>query len=318
MSELYKSIYHTGTKIYRYLEDGTLLVARIYKYDKKNDCYKVNCKDEKLNGSFIQYSKAHNEWIKLNPDGIVSFSILKGEKQDVMVAIHRADDLKNKNEIPFAVCRQDVVDIFKMYTNPPENGKAWAGISVNRNNCPAELKIEDFMLCDDILYTRHVSVYLDDTLDDILSCIYLDRYDNVLKNLEKFRQGSNIIGIRDSVKDLLETHNFMYDFHETFEVTEVPFPINNDNVHFIKDVIGQIKQKVISNVFIIPYDKSVNTSEFNKPYMLMTPDWTKCEKEDQKIFIVGYDIDDSVDYLTAKYGTNNKDEIIKQLGFNVM
>ena len=38
----------------------------------------------------------------------------------------------------------------------------------------------------------------------------------------------------------------------------------------------------------------------------MTPDWSKCEKEDQKIFIIGYDIDETKDYLTEKYGTNSE------------
>lgn len=306
--------YNPGIKLYRYDGDD-LTIYRVFKYDPKTDKYLL----KKLNDDttcIVDHHYAHNDLIKLNEDGIVSFNVLSGERKDVMVCIHRKNEFEDP--VPFAICRQDVVDIFKMYTDPPKKGTAYAGISVNKRNCPAEMKMEDFMLCDDVLYTKFVHVYLEDTLDDILGSLYLGRFDKVLKDLEKYRRGSNIYGYQDNVRDLLVYHNFMYDFHEAFNVIEVPFPIVNEAKDLLKDVIGQIEQKVISEVYIMPYSKMINLSEFARPYKLITPEWNKCKPEDRVIFIVAYDIDESKDYLKEKYGTSNKDEIIKKLGFSVM
>ena len=307
-----------GTKLYRY-EGDKLIVIRVLKHSNGYyDCKIIEGKTTDLfgEGILVKDTEINDEYVTLKEDGIVGFSVLQCEKKDVMVTIHRKEDANDP--IPFALCRQDVVDIFKMYSNPPQSGYAWAGISVNRNNCPAEMKMEDFMLCDDILRTEFINIYLDDTLDDILNLVFLDRYNNILARLKKFREGSNIIGNCSTLRELLETHNFMYDFHEAFGITEVPFLINNDTKHLLIDIIGQMIQKVVREVYIIPYDKTINTKEFERPYMLMTPDWSKCKKEDQKIFIIGYDVDDKADYLVSKYGTNNKEEILQQLGFNVM
>lgn len=309
-------IYAKGTKFYRY-EGDTLQIVRVNKYNKDTKHYytfPIEGFDDKISTVTISVDESYNKWVRLVEDGIVSFSILKCEKKDVMIAVHTKED----KDIPCAICRQDVIDIFKMYSDTPENGKAWAGISVNRDNCPAEIKMEDFMLCDEIESTSVVAVYLDDTIDDILRCIDTTKMDNVLNKLADFRKDTNIIGNCRSVKELLEYHNFIYDFHNAFNVVEVPFPIMQESEVLLRDVIGQILHKVISNVFIIPYSKSIDTTEFAKPFMLMTPEWDRCKDEDKKIFIVGYDIDEDKDYLTVKYGTNNKEEIIKQLGFSTM
>lgn len=310
-----KRHYSLGTKLYRYDENNKLIVYRVYRYDPKKEQYLLKNLGEKTT-EIMGYDAVHNNLVKLNEDGIVSFNIIEGERQDVMVCIHRLKDLESA--VPFAVCRQDVVDIFKMYSDPPKKGIIYAGISVNRRNCPAEMRIEDFMLCDDVLYTRFVNVYLDDTLDTIMDIMYMGRFDKVLENLQKYRKGSNLIGYQRTVKDLLLYHNFMYDFHEAFDVVEVPFPIVKEAEDLLKEVIGQMEQKVISNVYIIPYSKTINTSEFNRPYRLMTPEWDKCKPENRLIYIVGYDVDEDADYLQTKYGTNDKEEIIKKMGFSIM
>ena len=312
-----KNIYTAGTKLYKFIDNNCFMV-RVIKFRDNYYMVRIIKGDDYIVGSkmSISYDDLHNNYIKLNEDGIISFNILKGEKKDVMICLHKKEELSNT--IPFAICRQDVVDIFTMYTNTPPKGQIWCGISVNAKNCPAEMKMEDFMLCEDVLETRFIAVYLDDTLDDILDCIYLGKYNTILENLYKYRQGTNIIGNCKSVKELMENHNFMSDFHEAFGVTEVPFLINNDNKFLIMDVISQMLQKVVSNVYIIPYSKEINTKEFERDYVLMTPDWSKCKNEDKSIFIIGYDVNEDEDYLTSKYGTNNKEELIKQLGFNIM
>lgn len=320
-------VYTRGTKLYSYstekVESGetqVLNTVRILKYDEKNDQYKLKWIEKNEEGNFDR-NTIHEQMVRINPDGIVSFNIVRdGPIQDVMILTHPVED-GSVSPTPFAICRQDCIDIFRMATTPtPVEGQVWAGISINKNNCPAEVKLEDFAKCDEIEQTTMIAVYKEDTIDDLLSMIFVDRFDNILKAYEKKHKGDNAVGICTSIKQLMEETNFMYDFHEAMGIIETPFvidgtPTTND---LIKDIIGQIKHVYVENIYLIPYSREVDTSEFERPWVLMTPDWSKAREEDRKIFIVGYDVDPDKDYLTMKFGTNNKEDILKQMGFRTM
>lgn len=314
-----RMIYTKGTKLYKY-EDDKLYEVRVLGYDEKTSKYTLKWleKDEVAD---YDYDVIHDQLTRLDPDGVVSFNIVKdGPVQDVMILTHPLKD-GEISSTPFAVCRQDSIDIFRMATTAtPVKGQVWAGISINKNNCPAEAKLTDFMQCEDIIYTIMIAVYNTDTLDDIISLVFEDKFDRVLETYEKKHKGDNLVGICTSLRQLMEETKFMYDFHETMGIIEVPFLIDESPkiIELIKDIIGQIKHAYISNIYLIPYSKQIDTSEFERPWVLMTPDSSKAKKEDQKIYIVGYDVDPDKDYLNMKFGTSNKDEIIQKLGFQTL
>ena len=316
-----KLIYTRGTKLYRYDNDN-LILGRIMKYEN-DDKYKIKY----INGapfdgaiSWITYEEAHNKFVRLIPDAAISFNIVKDKSiRDVMVLVHPLIDGKIDN-MPSAVCRQDVVDIFRMSTKAtPVEGQVWAGISINKNNCPAECNIVQFMDCEEFQFSVMVYAYIDDTLDDILQFVFENKFDNILEDYEKKHHGDNLVGICTSLRELLEDKGFMYDFHEVLGVIEVPFVINKNNEHLLANIISQIEQKTVTNIYVMDYSKEIDTTEFQRPYKLMTSDcYIKDNPEAKKIHIVGYDVDENIPYLATKYGTEDKEEIIKQMGFNVI
>ena len=318
-----KTIYNNGTKVYKYDEENHLIMARVIGYDEKEDLY--NLKFES-GGPFegakkwVKYDEVHNDFVRLIPDAAISFNIVKNKfVKDVMILVHPVKD-NAISSMPFAICRQDSVDIFRMATKAtPVDGQVWAGISINRNNCPTGCDLIQFMDCEEFLYSTIVYAYIDDTIDDILPMVFESKFDDVLKDYEKKHHGDNLVGICTSLRELLEDKGFMYDFHEAVGVIEVPFIIGEDTQHMLADIISQIECATVVNTYLIEYSKEIDTMEFERPYKLMCSDFSKATKpEDHKIYIVGYDIDESIPYLVTKYGTDNKDEIIKSMGFNIL
>ena len=315
-----------GTKIYNYV-DGKPFIHRVYKCDHTKQTYDFKCiypAEYAGISSHRSFDFVHKNFIKLNPDGYITCAIVKGEVSDVMVCLHKVEKQDGATNtdvadvLPHVVCRQDVIDIFKMAN---DQTSVFSGCSVSRKSCPPQIPLQNFMQCDEITYTQMASVYLDDTLDDILSFFFLQRFDKILAaRAEKHRKEGHD-NVKDNfytLHDLLKGKEFMYDFHETFDITEVPFPIKNGVEHLLADIVSQLIQKVVTNVYITEYTKLVDTTEFNRPYVLVTPDSGKAKKEDQKVFFVGYDVDESADYMEKQYGTNDKDELIKKMGFQVL
>ena len=312
--------YSKGTKIYKYNDNDELILGRII--DVKDGSYKVSFERGgpfKGVNKWIPYNEAHNEYVKLSPDGVITFNILNdGPVKDVAVMVHPME-FEGVSPIPFAICRQDTVDIFRMATKAtPVEGQVWAGISINKNNCPAECDIRQFMNCEDLDYMVSISAYKDDVIEDWLPMLFVSKFDNVLKTYEKKHHGDNLVGICTSLKELLEDKGFMYDFHEAMGVIEVPFLINDDTHYLLKDVISQIEHVTVSEVYVIDYSRDINTDEFERPFKIMAPDYSKAKPEDRKLYIVGYDVDEDTPYLESMYGTADKEQIIKDMGFTVL
>ena len=312
--------YSKGTKIYKYDDNDELILGRII--DIEDDSYKVSFeRGGPFEGAnkWIPYDEAHNDYVKLSPDGVITFNILNdGPVKDVAVMVHPME-LGGVSPIPFAICRQDTVDIFRMATKAtPVEGQVWAGISINKNNCPAECDIRQFMNCEDLDYMVSISIYKDDVIEDWLPMLFVSKFDNVLETYEKKHHGDNLVGICTSLKELLEDKGFMYDFHEAMGVIEVPFLINDDTHYLLKDVISQIEHVTVSKVYVIDYSRNINTDEFERPFKIMAPDYSKAKPEDRKLYIVGYDVDEDTPYLESMYGTADKEQIIKDMGFTVL
>ena len=69
--------YSKGTKIYKYDDNDELILGRII--DVKDDSYKVSFEQGgpfKGVNKWIPYNEAHNEYVKLSPDGVITFNIL--------------------------------------------------------------------------------------------------------------------------------------------------------------------------------------------------------------------------------------------------
>ena len=136
----------------------------------------------------VSPNKVLENYRMLNSDGIITFSLVTvdaGNGQnidDVIICIHRKTDLDNGNAVTYAVCRQNINDIFDEYMNPnPE--VIYAGCSVSIDSIPENFNYRILMACNDVKKSYGVNIYLDDDLDTILSMVKLKDFDRALQNL---------------------------------------------------------------------------------------------------------------------------------------
>ena len=170
---------YKGLKYYTYNDNHEVVVLRLKKI-KNSDLYIMLDKD---NNEVRLSKKEFDKYIKLNQDGFVTFSRVALEQgiEDVIVSLHRREDLSSTS-VPYAVCRQNIFDIFTNQINRDEN-MMYVGVSVSKDTCPVDVDYNITLACNGVLESDIVNVYLDDTLEDIMRFINPVNYDRVLKRL---------------------------------------------------------------------------------------------------------------------------------------
>lgn len=326
MSE--KRYYVVGTKLYMFYDEGKIAYYRITKVDKEADKYTVKVVyPYDLAGMTHLYSceYVHEKFTKLNPDAYINFILTDDSPRDVMVCLHRTikDGSINElecEEMPYAICRQDVVNIFKMaQEETPQKGQIWSGISISKDTCPADMPLENFLMTKGFKQLYPVAVYLEDRLCDILELVWKDKFDGALdaRARKHERAQDNILDNCHTLEELLRKQCFMYDFHNAFNIIEIPFipQENGATDDLLRDIIGQLKHVVADKIMICKFDRQINFDELANPFIFMTPDSAKAKPEDQVVWVIGYTIDETQIYIEKRYGTTDKDEIVKKMGF---
>lgn len=286
---------------------------------KKGDRYKVLYNGAKV---FIPESIIENDCVKLNPDAVMAIAVVETDGlKDVMVNVH----LRNKtafNEKPCIVCRQNVIDIFAVMAKSTDS----IGICISENTIPAGMEIENFVEHEKLIGIREICLYMDDSLDNMLELINTRMYDTLLSNnaaiLKRVNgnDASKVNGACMTLRELLKTNDFMHDYHEAFNIVEVPFSLGWEQIipkKALSDIIVEISHAVPDTVYVVPYDKSRDLRDIKKPYILATADPVKANSSDTGIYIVSYDIHPSISYEQYKYG--GKDEMKKKfsdMGFS--
>lgn len=289
-----------GVKFYRY-NDGEDYpeIIRICKVDEVKKTIQVL--DSKFNKKKITLEDI-DKYRQLNPDGIISISIVKnGNISDVIVSLGRFNNNEHDGNLPYAVCRQLIYDVFSNLARKTE-GVVYAGMSISQETCPANINFKDSLLCDKLIDNRSLSVYLDDTLDDILRLISTKKYDSILRNLYElskstdlgtFEPGTIGLGFCSSFRELLEKNNFMYDFRRAFKIIDVPHPIvEEDEALSIQNVIyleNELKFNIMET-YLIKYTKEIDLRTIKRNYMLVS----SSAENNKSIYIVAFDKSDGV------------------------
>jgi hypothetical protein len=103
--------------------------------------------------------------------------------KDVIIACYRMIDLKLNINEPFAICRQSINDFFASTLYPD---KDIVGVSVTRDNCPAEIDYRLMVAANTVFKQDMIHIYYEDTIDDILKCAtHLKVYNRTLNNLQE-------------------------------------------------------------------------------------------------------------------------------------
>lgn len=283
---------YSGSKFYRYLDgqDHPEIIRLLnVNYDKGIIKY-LDSNGEKKKDS---YKFITENFKMLAPDGLINFSHVSMPEgnEDVIVALKafpKTDkEWENMSNLPYSICRQMVADVFASSFNPDD---PIFGVSISQDSCPANVDFNLMLACTGLNYTRMVAVYLDDTLDKILSLFDNRIFDKVFETVINPRW-QDTKGVCKSLEELLRTNNFMYDFRKCFNIKEVPFVITESDIESeqLDDLntsflANELKTN-ISETYLIRYARDIDFSKFKRKYVLVS----SADNGFSEVFIVGYD-----------------------------
>lgn len=292
MTETSHAKIYCGSKFFRFINDE-LDIVRVYKVDEKKQVVKYFTATKEKKSMSIDYLL--NNYKRLSPDGMIIISVvMTGEVRDVIIALKNLKT--NVGNLPDVVCRQGIFDIFSQIANREEND-VYVGVSISQESCPVDIKFEDILACTSKKDDSEIPifVYLDDSLEDILSLFSHKRYDDAIKECSASLKGSfadkNIIGTTGSLRELLEHNNFMFDFRKCFKIMEVPFHIDAESEALTQENILYMEHELKVNImetYIAEYSREIDLKSIKRDYVLVT---SAADKFD-KIYICGYDAAD--------------------------
>lgn len=293
---------YLGDKFYVYNEEKsefeTFRIIRI----KNTDSFILQDEQTKEKQTVTsQYLK--DNYIKLKPDGYVSFAIvdLQDGIKDTIISLYRIKDLESGEQVPYAACRQNIYDLF---TNQiKDKYKTYIGVSISKDTVPEDTPYEMVLACNGISYNNMVSVYIDDTLETMLSMIKEDKYDLVLKTLKNNLSDDSIAGSCETLRQLLVENNFIYDFYKAFDIVKIPFDIElvEDTYELIpyqREILEDYLKTEMFKTYVLEYDKEIDLKKIQREYVLIS------DKND-KLFVVAYD---KGKYINRYYQKNIKDK----------
>lgn len=278
---------YTGLKMYRFTDNSDkpeiIRIRDIYQDKKQVSYLNAENKVRKMSMKDVKSYKI------LSPDGLLIFANVSLETDnDVVVLLNQFPKsdvkIKTKEGEAYAICRQLAIDPFSIMSHP---NSIFYGISISIDTCPANMDYGWFFAYKTIGYKKNVAVYLDDTIDSIISLIDTEKFDTILMGLHN-KYSSQFKGFCKSLRELIDENSFMFDFRKCFDIIEVPFHIDDsvdylsdENVSYLESIIGES----IMETYMMRYSKEINTNEFAREYILVT---SAADNHD-KVFIVGYD-----------------------------
>lgn len=284
---------YCGSKFFRFVNEDQLEIIRVYKVDEKKKEVRYFTSDKEKKSMSLDYLL--NNYKRLAPDGMIIISIVMTvEVRDVIVALKNLRT--NVGNLPDVICRQGIYDVFSHIANRDENN-IYVGISMSQETCPVDINFQDTLACtgkkDDS--ELPIFVYLDDSLDDILSLFGNKKYDEAIKecslSLKSSIKDKNIIGTTMSLRELLEHNNFMYDFRKCFKIMEIPFHIDPESEALSDMNILYMEKEMQVNImetYVIPYSREIDLKSIKRDYKLVV----SAADRFNKIYICGYDVAD--------------------------
>lgn len=290
------SLPRTGSKFFRFIDDSDEPeIIRIISADEDGNIVKYFDSNKKRHS--MSYEDLLSKYTMLSADGVIIFSIVEfGGSSDVIIALQNLNGAPSTLDLPYAVCRQGVNDFFAEIRNSHIDDERYIGVSVSQDTCPANINFNGIMVCDKLKYQLPVVVYMDDTLDDILGLFRSKKFDEAIQEYcgrFAYRLRDTIIhGLCGSLRSLLETNNFMYDFRKCFGITEVPFHIDESSDELSLENILYLENELKANImetYVIKYTKEINLKDIRRDHLLVS----SAADGFKTLFIVGYDKSDN-------------------------
>lgn len=321
-----------GYKCYNYVNETVLQLFRVVKIQNEDTIVLEDIHGDIGKRFKINIEDLKKEYKFLKPEATISFSIvqLQGKIKDVIVALHKREDIENKNNIPYCVCRQNVTDV---HANTIMKGPInYVGASVSIETVPEGVPYEMLVACESVESFKVVAAYLDDTLDKILSFINCDEFDKVLLSLYNMSKTNMFVkGYVKTLRKLLDENNFMYDFYRAFNILPIKntytgtdkivsvlsqemFTQNSNDLITMSDktklILEHILKCRIENYIILKYDVDIDLSEIKRKYILVS------DNKDQ-VYVISYNQGDAYMNPEVVQQTSDIKEYAKNIKLNL-
>ena len=279
-----------GTKYQTYIDDE-LVVLRLVNIKSENKFTMVDREGNRLSMTKEELDKC----IKLDSDALLCLmtTTLDEDVRDVYACVHRTDDMRNGVKEPVMILRQNIYSSSKNAFN--------AGMDIYVGECLANPKFDndeqfksllEFNTIDD---TLSVALYVDDKFKDIKQFITghnARKFDEVLRTIKSNNTQSMLKGYCETLDQLFEENNFMFNYRMIFNIAQVDFPIelgnNTDKDGVITSNSKQISRledllrAYITDVKVLKYDKDIDISKIVSKTHIMISD------ETENIYLVSY------------------------------
>ena len=268
---------HIGSKFYRFVEGETdfskLEMLRLVRIKNTNTYVLEDSEGHKIK---MSVDDLRNNYTKLAPDGVISMSevTLENNIKDVVITLHRAKEIEDKDSTPFILCRQCIYDFFSNQIIVNNDNIRYVGMSISKETCPAELNLNECSICNSIIRSQLIDIYMDDKFDDFYRLLDTKSADIILE--DNFKHAPpEIFGWEPNVKELLLSTRFMYDFLRAFNIYPLNFEIIiNEKDHTLpRDQIMQMEdiiKKQILKLLVVRYAKDIDLSDINGNYILVS------------------------------------------------
>lgn len=327
-----------GAKYYRYVGDS-LEILRVVS-DKDPNSIKCSIGHTLLKKR-LPLEELEREYMRLSPDGFIYFNIVRVQEiEDVMIMLYRSSDIEKNESYPYCICRQNISDLFAN-TIKPKYEDMICGVSVSKDTLPEGLEMNTVLACDELLNSIGICVYMDDDISDILRLFKSKDYDIVLHNLfsehVKYKYKDNIKEYMDkryvdgyckTLKDLMLSNNFMYDFYMGFNIYPVDITIQPEECRgeglLLKHrfALSSLILKNITNGLAVPYNKFIDLEKIERDYIMI-------QDSTGMIFIIAYICDgnytvpvqdietpENIQKLSKIKGYSNSSSIQNAIRFN--
>lgn len=268
-----------GSKYYRY-EDDRLVIYRVIdilhndsnKGKENVIIYKKYVPGKEAMRDLLSKSLFDQlDVIELIPDAKMNIMITAYENgdNDVYAWVYRTDFIATGQSDPILMLKQDGYSNTKNAFST-DNELIYVGDCVSYKTNPTNAKLLDYADFKDVISNYTLSLYITDTLDDILDCVN-DAYKEIIKmaldNIKKRYEDNPLIkGISDDLKSLLVDNRFMEEFRFAFNINTIGWQIvlGKESYNEKGDIILNEKQmqrlqddlqKYIADVSVLAYDR---------------------------------------------------------------
>lgn len=254
-------------KLYRYTDDGALITVRLKKI-KNSDKYIIYDENKKETSLTAEEIK---KYTKLRPNGFISITCVGLEQglRDVIVSYYKREDVDKDGKIPYIICRQNIIDVFNI------GSRSVIGSAVSQANCPKSIDFKTLILAKSIESIENISYYVGDSLDDVLYPVNTLNADDLLKEnkAKADKEEDTPPGFCTSVKELLETNQFMFEVLLANKIYQIPHEIEIDNDGNFDQKTSIVINKLFSDIpnpCLIPYTPDIDRNKIERDYYTLS------------------------------------------------